>query len=277
MLRNNIYPEILVEKMLKEKISEYKVIFLILPMVLNDEISSLLKEFVGKGGILISDCAVGIFDEYGISPITVPSFGLDEIFGATQNELRYFDDLDREEGKGELPADLLSERNEKLEDKPGVFFNGVNRLKSYKLKVTMYLEDYNLTTARPILEHENKIVGVFNKYKKGKTYLIGTSFCQSLLAENIDTENTILKILNDEGIVNSKSDELLTFDLNVDGMEIKSVIIINSGKEKIKQSISFGKEIKVIDSYDKDFQYKLSGESLTFEIDPEDANCIIYK
>ena len=248
-----------------------------LPMVLNDEVSSLLKEFVGRGGILISDCAVGIFDEYGAAPITVPSFGLDEIFGATQNGLRYFDDFDREEGIGELPADSFIERNEKLEDKSGVFFNGVNNLKSHKLKVTLYLEDYNLTTAKPILEYENKIVGVFNKYKKGKTYLIGTSFCQSLLTENIDTENTILKILNDEGIVNSKNNGLLVFNLNVDGMEIKSVIIINSGKEKIKQSISFGKEIKVIDSYDKDFQYKLSGENLTFEIDPEDANCIIYE
>ncbi len=277
LLKNNIYPEILVEEMLKEKISEYKVIFLTLPMVLNDEISNLLKEFVGKGGILISDCAVGIFDEYGVAPITVPSFGLDEIFGATQNELRYFDDFDREAGKGELPADLSLECNGKLEDRFGIFFNGVNKLKSYNLKLTMYLEDYNLTTAKPILEHKNKIVGVFNKHKKGKAYLIGTSFCQSLLAEDKDTENTISKILNDEGIVNSKNNGLMIFNLNVDGMGIKSVIIINSGKEKIKQSISFGKEIKVIDSYSKDFQYKLSGKRLTFEIGPEDANCIIYE
>ncbi|MCD4669311.1 MAG: beta-galactosidase [Actinomycetia bacterium] len=277
LLKNNIYPEILVEEMLKEKISEYKVIFLTLPMVLNGEVSGLLKEFVEKGGILISDCAVGIFDEYGMAPVTVPSFGLDEIFGATQNELRYFDDFNREEGIGEIPSGLLLESNEKPEEKSGVFFNGVNKLKSHKLKVTMYLEDYDLTTAEPILKYENKIVGASNKYKKGKTYLIGTSFCQSLLAEDTGTENAILKILNDEGIVNSKNNGLLIFDLNVDGIEMKSVIIINSGKEKVKQSISFGKKIKIIDSYNKDFQYTLSGENLSFEINPEDANCIIYK
>ena len=278
LLKNNIYPEILVEEMLKEKISEYKVIFLILPMVLNDEASSLLKEFVEKGGILISDCAVGIFDEYGIAPPTVPSFGLDEIFGATQNELRYFDDLDREEGIGEIPSESFLEHNEKSEEKSGVFLNGVNKLKSHKLKVTMYIEDYSLITAEPMLEYENKIVGVFNKYKKGKAYLIGTSFCQSLLTENIDTENTILKILNDEGIVNSKNNGLLMFDLNVDGMEIKSVIIINSSKEKIHGSYEFTNDSELIDVYSSDiFNYEFKSRKLIFDLDREDAACIVYK
>jgi len=278
LLKNNIYPEILVEEMLKEKISEYEVIFLILPMVLNDGISSVLKEFVEKGGILISDCAVGIFDKYGIAQKTVPSFALDEIFGATQNGLRYFDDFSREENREELPSEPFSKHNEKLKEKLGIFFNGVNKLKSNRLKVSMYIEDYNITTAKPILEHENKIVGVSNKYKKGKTYLIGTSFCQSLLAEDIDTENTILKILNDEGIVNSKNDGLLMIDLNVNGMEIKSVIIINSGKEKIHSSYEFINDSELIDVYSSDtFNYEFKGKKLIFDLDGEDAICIVYK
>ena len=264
--------------MLKEKISEYKIIFLMLPLVLNKEISDLLKGFVEKGGILISDCAVGIFDEYGIAPTTVPSFGLDKIFGVTQNELRYFDESNREENMGELPIDLSLENNEKLEERSGVFFNGANKLKSKKLKLTMYLEDYDLTTAEPILEYENKIVGVFNRYKKGKTYLLGTSFCQSLLTENIDTENTILKILSDEGIVNSRNNGLLMFDLNVDGMEIKSVVIINSSKEKIHSSYEFINDSDLIDIYNSEgFNYEFKERKLIFDLDGEDAACIVYK
>ena len=142
----------------------------------------------------------------------------------------------------------------------------------------MYIEDYSLITAEPMLEYENKIVGVFNKYKKGKAYLIGTSFCQSLLTENIDTENTILKILNDEGIVNSKNNGLLMFDLNVDGMEIKSVIIINSSKEKIHGSYEFTNDSELIDVYSSDiFNYEFKSRKLIFDLDREDAACIVYK
>jgi len=129
-----------------------------------------------------------------------------------------------------------------------------------------------------ILEYENKIVGVFNRFKKGRAYLFGTSFCQSLLTEDTDTENTILKILNDEGIVNSKNNGLLIFDLDVDGIETKSVIIINSGKKKMHSSYEFGKDSDLIDIYSSDtFNYEFKDRKLIFDLDGEDAACIVYK
>lgn len=274
LLKNNIFPEILIEDMLKEKIFEYRTIFLPLPMVLNDGISSLLKEFVERGGILISDCAVGIFDKYGIAQKTIPSFGLDEIFGATQNGLRYFDSFNREG----VAMDFFSKPYKNFDEKPDIICDGLNQFKSNKLKATMYLEDYNLTTAQPILEHENKIVGIFNKYKKGKTYLIGTSFCQSLIAEDSNTENTILKILNLEGIANSKNEGLLIIDIDTDGAGLKSLIIINYTEEKIYGKHEFLNDIELIDIYKSNFNnYEFNGKKLNFDLEGEDAVCIVYK
>ena len=274
LLKNNLYPEILVEEMLKEKIAEYKVIFMILPLVLNDEIAELLKEFVEKGGILISDCAVGIFDEYGISQEKVPAFGLDEIFGATQNDLRYFDNFNREV----TAPEFFSKPYKKFEKKPDIILKGSGRFKSDKLKMTMYLESYDLTTAQPIFEYENKIVGVMNHYKEGKTYLMGTSFCQSILYEDTDTENTILKILNDEGFISRKNNGLLIINLNTRDIELKSLIIINHTKEKKHSSYEFGSGIDIVDIYDADsHKYKFDDGILSFDLDGEDAMCIIYK
>ena len=67
-------------------------------------------------------------------------------------------------------------------------------------------------------------------------------------------------------------------DLNVNGMEIKGVIIINSGKEKIHSSYEFINDSDLVDIYSLDaFNYEFKGRKLIFDLDGEDAVCIIYK
>jgi hypothetical protein len=234
---------------------------------MNTRTADILKKYVQEGGIIISDCAVGIFNIYGVSSEVIPSCGLSELFGVVQDELRQFN-LNNLEGMDE-------KTDSNIDGKPDIYLKGVNKLKSCSMKMTSFLENYLLKGAEPILEHAGKIAGTVNEFGKGKAYLFGTSLGQSLFLRDKDTEKTLLRVLGNEKIKHCCSDSLIIRDLKYG--KLQAVVIINPNKEKIKQSISFRKYIRIIDSYDKGFKYKLSGGSLAFEINPEDANCLIYE
>jgi len=266
LLKNNIDPDFMVEEQLADKIFDYNLVYLVMPFVVDSKIADILKKYVENGGIIISDCAVGIFNKYGASSEVIPSCGLSELFGVVQDGLRQFDLKNIEDYyKKEIDFD----------GKPDIYLNGVNELKFYTVKMTSFLENYLLKGAEPILEYENKIVGSVNKYGKGKAYLFGTSLGGSLFFKDRDTEKALLEVLDNENIKHYCKDNLIIRDLKYG--KLQAIVIINPNTEKIKQSISFKKDIKIVDSYDKDFQYKLSGGSLSFEINPEDANCLIYE
>ena len=267
LLKNNIGPDFLVEEMLEEKIFDYELIYLVMPFVMDTKTADILKKYVQEGGIIISDCAVGIFNRYGVSSEVIPSCGLSELFGAVQDELRQFN-LKNREGMEE-------KADGNIDGQPDIYLRGVNKLKSCSMKMTSFLENYLLKGAEPLLEYKGKIAGTINEFGKGKAYLFGTSLGQSLFLRDKGTENTLLRVLDNEKIEHYCNDSLIIRDLKYG--KLQAAVIINPNKERIKQSISFRKEIRIIDSYDKGFQYKLSGGSLAFEINPEDANCLIYE
>lgn len=97
LLKYNIGSDFLIDKQLRDRIFDYELVYLSLPSVMTKEMADILNQYVERGEVIISDCCVGMFNEFGVSSETVPSCGLDEIFCAREDDLRQFDWENREE------------------------------------------------------------------------------------------------------------------------------------------------------------------------------------
>ncbi len=68
--------------------SQYKAIFLGYPLMLQRHVAEALKAYVNGGGTLISEARPAWNDERGHANPRIPGFGLDEVFGVREKELR---------------------------------------------------------------------------------------------------------------------------------------------------------------------------------------------
>jgi beta-galactosidase GanA len=68
--------------------SQYKAIFLGYPLMLQREVAEALKTYVRAGGTLISEARPAWNDDRGHASARIPGFGLDEVFGVREKELR---------------------------------------------------------------------------------------------------------------------------------------------------------------------------------------------
>jgi beta-galactosidase len=68
--------------------SQYKAVFLGYPLMLQREVAEALKTYVRGGGTLISEARPAWNDERGHANARIPGFGLDEVFGVREKELR---------------------------------------------------------------------------------------------------------------------------------------------------------------------------------------------
>jgi beta-galactosidase len=73
---------------------QYKAIFLGYPLMLQRHVADALKAYVQGGGTLISEARPGWNDERGHANARIPGFGLDEVFGAREKELRTADRIE---------------------------------------------------------------------------------------------------------------------------------------------------------------------------------------
>jgi len=64
---------------------------LIIPMclILNEQTARKIEKFVECGGVVITDCRLGLFDERGFLQPTLPSFGLHRVAGLKEDECFY--------------------------------------------------------------------------------------------------------------------------------------------------------------------------------------------
>ncbi len=272
LLRYGIEADFLIEEMLEERLNNYKMAYLPLPLVMDDRIALILKRYVEQGGILLSDSCVGSFNKYGTASEVVPSSGLNSVFGAIRDEIRQFDFKNREEIYSEFFTLIKDEESEK--ERPAIYFNGLNSLDLQRIRMSTFLETYTLKGATPLLQFEDNITGVVNSVGRGKAYLFGTVVGQSLALKDMDTGNALLSILKKEGIDYSYNKELIIRELRYE--DRVALIIINPLPQTVNHAISFPEPINIIDCYDPLFHYTSSGNELHFNIGPEDANCFIY-
>jgi beta-galactosidase len=76
-----------------ENIDEYKVLYVAYPVMLKSETVARLKEYVAKGGTVISEGLPAYFGDHGHVGTVQPNYGLDEIFGARETYVEFNPDI----------------------------------------------------------------------------------------------------------------------------------------------------------------------------------------
>jgi beta-galactosidase len=128
---------------------QHDVLYLPLPVMLNEETAAKIKAWVVQGGRLISEGCPAYFGNLGRIGEHQPHYGMDELFGAKQQDIQF-------------TPDLLEELD--------VMMDGDVRVRG-----GVYLQSYDPTTGKPVGHFEDgRIAAVDNTFGKGRTRLIGT-------------------------------------------------------------------------------------------------------
>lgn len=140
---------------------QYPLVFLPFPLMLEASHAEALKQYVAEGGVLVSDAAPGHFIDHGYTSFKVPGLGLDELFGAVEDEMEYVASI-ASDGTGA----------------PEVIWSGGS------LPCSIYQEKLKPTSGKAVAQFTDGTVAVVdNEYGRGKARLIGTfpgiSFLQS--------------------------------------------------------------------------------------------------
>ena len=73
------------------RMHDYKVVFLPFPVMMSRDVADAIRIYVQNGGTAIAEARLGWNDERGYASDVIPGFGLDEVFGARESEIRPVD------------------------------------------------------------------------------------------------------------------------------------------------------------------------------------------
>ena len=131
-----------------DDIGEYPMIYLPYPEMLKKSTAQKLRDYVAKGGKLVSEGCPGYFGDGGTAGAVQPNLGLDQLFGARESYVQFTPDL--------LAKLTLTVREKQI---GGQYF----------------LQEYKLAGGKAAGQYANgHIAAVENTSGAGKTLLIGT-------------------------------------------------------------------------------------------------------
>lgn len=129
-----------------QEMKKFKILYFPFPLSLTDEQSEKIRQYVSSGGILVSECHMAQYNEYGYCSRRVPGKGLDEVFGCVREDVGY------------------SIEEEKITMSDGK-----------KVTVKGYREAYRLTGGKIKGRYSNGETAVVeNIHGRGKTVLFGS-------------------------------------------------------------------------------------------------------
>jgi beta-galactosidase len=131
-----------------DDINEYPLIYLPYPEMLRKATADKLRDYVSRGGKLVSEGCPGYFGDGGTVGVVQPNLGLDELFGARETYVQFTPDI-----LGKL---TLTVRDRQI---GGQYF----------------LQEYKLAGSKAVGQYANgHIAAVEHSVGSGKTLLIGT-------------------------------------------------------------------------------------------------------
>ncbi|MBI3697354.1 MAG: beta-galactosidase trimerization domain-containing protein [Acidobacteria bacterium] len=131
-----------------EHIAEYPVVYLPFPVMLKQSSVRRLREYVERGGILVSEGCPAYFGERGKAGVKQPSLGLDEVFGARETDVEFMPDL---------ANDLRF------------------RFGAAQVRGRLYRQSYQTASGTAVGWYgDDSVAAVENRRGKGRTRLVGT-------------------------------------------------------------------------------------------------------
>jgi len=129
-------------------IDGYKIVYLPYPVMLKQETTTKLRQYVEQGGTLISEGLPAYFGDHGHAGATQPNYGLDELFGARESYVEFTPDL---------LEDLTLEVN------------------GQKINGRYFIQEYEAKGGEAAGHYANgHIAAIAHRFGKGRTLLIGT-------------------------------------------------------------------------------------------------------
>ena len=234
----------------------YEVLYLPHPLLLPERVANDLKEYVRKGGILISEGCPAYYGDHGRAGENQPNYGLDELFGAIEERVQFTPDL--------------------LEDMK--FSAG-----SKKLKGGVYLQAYKPTTGKISGTYEDGSAAVIdNHYGSGKTRLIGTSpgYGNYGTMEDDDTYDyfgSLLKWAGKKQHVKC-SDSRLVARLHT-GRDYKVLWVISSAREDVSAEIELSERWGSFDKHEivvNNGSVNVSGRSMSVTVPARETTIVKF-
>ena len=138
-----------------ERLDQYKIIFLPYPVMLSEGVAAQVKGYIAEGGTVVAEARLAWNNERGFASPVIPGFGLDQVFGAREEQIR-----------PETEPRLLIEPSANL---PGLKAGD-------SIAAAAFAEDLLPLAGGKVLARfaEGKPAMVENAYGKGKSILIGS-------------------------------------------------------------------------------------------------------
>jgi beta-galactosidase len=131
-----------------DDIGEYPMIYLPFPVMLKKSTADKLRDYVAKGGKLVSEGCPGYFGDGGTAGAIQPNLGLDQVFGAREAYVQFTPDL--------LTKLMLTVKGKEI---AGQYF----------------FQEYKTAGGQAVGQYANgHIAAVESTFDKGKTLLIGS-------------------------------------------------------------------------------------------------------
>ena len=249
-------------------IDEIEEKLLIIPMCLtiDKKTAGKIKEFVKRGGILITEARTGLFDERGFLQPEVPSFGLSEIAGLTEAEAYC-----------SYPRNRPGLNNPNNLGWPDDIYSGPEIAVEYpdknKFRAHGYLSPLILNDAKSIGQWKDICLIAKNQYGDGEVYYFGTCLGMALFNGDKGAQKTFADLLNKyitpkisgqylrPRIIESKGSALLT-------------VFNDNRSDKYKEIIKLPQKYKKAVNVFENKAIRIENSSIKVEVEPEDVMLI---
>ena len=178
---------------------QYKALILPLPMYMSDELMRGVSGYVQNGGTLISGPFPGRFSHYGFaSPGELPRASC-LLFGVEHKGVITLSDR----------AAHPSQNSLKPKEAQPLKLIGVDELSGMDVEPSLYLHYLTLTTAKAVLQQGGEIVGARNGFGKGRAWLIGTLWGDSIGNGGETNQKLMVTILKEAGVEPERAGHLI--------------------------------------------------------------------
>jgi len=245
----------------------YRAIIFPFPLAIGDEVFKELANYVASGGVLISEACPGRYDRFGFTRSGELVAGAQDFFGVEHR----FVQLCREP---ERPHRWTPVERSYGEIRPATRFEGTGSFAGHSVLPSLYIETYTAKGSVPVLLCEGEVVGVINKFGRGKAYLIGTFLGHGYAAfKDVPTRSFLLAMLDSAGVKPERCGKFRR--RRRIGQDSEAWFMFNMTPEAVTEHV----DVKHFSSVEDLLEGTMSIQSgkVTVKVDPFEIRCLILK
>jgi hypothetical protein len=234
---------------------------LIIPMCLtiNEAVAEKIRSYVERGGVVICDAKMGLFNENGYLQPIIPSFGLHKAAGLREEESYCSDKTFKPSFNDAWPDEVYN----------GPDLN-VTAPVSATISTSEYLSPLRLDTAKSIGGFEDLSVAAHNFYGKGEVWYFGTYVGLSISRGDTEALRLVKTIISKYVSPTVKAESLRPRLIEGDGRKL--LCVFNDDpyavhEDSVKLAFDGKKAVSLFDGE----EYEIKDGKLNITVDADDV------